>query len=460
MDFNIRKIFTKEYWNLKNVMASPRRMFLVKQLRIFSLAVKGFTEDRVQIRASALTYYTMLSIVPIVAMAFAIAKGFGFEARLESIIKDSFSSQQEVASWILNFSAKYLENIKGGIIAGIGIVVLFWSIMRLLSNIELSFNDIWQIKKSRGMSRKMSDYISLVVIAPVLIIVSFGISLFLQEQENLSSTAFPLLEYVGPILSGILKILPFVFIWLVFMLLYIIMPNTKVKISSAIIGGIIAGTLFQVLNSTYINFQSQLTSYGAVYGSFAALPLFLIWLQLSWLIVLFGAEISFANQNVGHYEAESETLNVSNHMKRSVSLLIVHLIATSFKNGLPAMTAEEIADKLDLPVRLVRDILYELMEVGIASETVTQNVKENAYQPACDIKRLTTKYVSELLDKRGQDTIPTDNTKELGVMVKLIDDFNEAFENSPFNKLLVDIETGKMNPAIEEDLSVSKDSEK
>lgn len=430
--------FSKEYWSLKNIEASPRRRFLVKQIRIFSLVIKGFSEDKVQIRASALTYYTMLSIVPIAAMAFAIAKGFGFEARLQDALIDSLEGQEQVAEWIMNFATRYLSNIKGGVIAFIGILILFWSVMRLLSNIELAFNDIWQIKKSRAISRKFSDYISLVVIAPVLIVVSIGINIFLSEQQNMTEETFPLIGYIGPILSVLLKTLPIVFVCSVFMLIYIVMPNTRVKVSSAFIAGVIAGGLFQLLNSFYITAQSSLTSYGAIYGSFAALPLFLIWLQLSWLIVLLGAEIAFANQNVMHYEEETDTYMISQHMKHIVSLLVTKQIVLNFKNGDDPMTAEDLARKLDLPIRLVRDIIYELSEVGLISETVTENVKENAYQPASDINNITVAHVFKLLDRRGTDQVNTENEDELARMVKLVDSFSQEMENSKNNKLLVD----------------------
>lgn len=437
MQFNIitwfKNIFSKEYWNLKNVANSPRRMFLVKQIRILSLALRGFTEDRVQLRASALTYYTLLSIVPIAAMVFGIAKGFGIDDKLHEYIQSTFESQKEVSDYILDFATKYLSNIKGGIIAGVGIFVLLFTVMRLLSNIELSFNDIWQIKKSRVMSRKMSDYISLVVIAPVLIVASSSVTAFIGDKITDS------FYYFGPITGVFAVLVPYILVWLVFTLLYIIMPNTKVKLSSAFAGGLIAGTIFQVFQLLYVKLQGQLFSYGEVYGSFAALPLFLVWLQLSWLIVLFGAEIAFANQNVEHYEAESETFNISHHMKQIVSLMIVKLIATNFKDGIQPMTAEEIANKLDFPVRLVRDIIYELLDIGMISETITKNVKENAYQPAMDINGLTISYVMKMLDKRGSDKFKTDNKTEVDKMVKLVEKFDVEIEKSPNNKLLLEI---------------------
>ena len=431
--------------NLKDILHKPlqsytgKKLFLIRQLKIFMLAFKGFTEDRVQLRASALTYYSILSIVPIIAMAFGVAKAFGFETYLQEEVMDSFAGQEEVLKYILKFVQNYLSNISGGIIAGTGIVVLFWSVMKLLGNIESSFNDIWQIKKSRMISRKLSDYISLVVITPVLLFVSSSTTIFLSEQIKSSSQAFPLLGYIGPFLSFLVSLIPYILIWLVFILLYIVMPNTKVNFKSALIGGIIAGTMFQFLQWGYIQLQSFLTGYGAIYGSFAALPLFLMWMQLSWLIVLFGAEIAFANQNLEHYEAESESFKISAHMKKAVTILLLKEIIMNFKNSQPPATAEQLANKLDISVRLVRDILYELLETAIISETVTKSVKENAYQPAQDIEKLTVGYVFNLVERHGQDSMTTDDSKELKAMVKVVDSLSDEVLNSKSNKLVYEI---------------------
>ena len=289
------------------------------------------------------------------------------------------------------------------------------------------------------MSRKVSDYISLVVITPVLLFVSSSVTLFLSNQIKSSAEMFPLLSYIGPILSFLVSLIPYVLIWLVFTLLYIIMPNTKVNFKSAFIGGVIGGTMFQLLQWGYIYFQSSITSYGAVYGSFAALPLFLIWMQFSWLIVLFGAEVAFANQNVEHYEAESESFNISNHFKRTVTMLLLKEIIMNFKNGELPLTAEQLAKKIDFPIRLIREILYELQETGIISETVTKSVKEGAYQPAQDIDNLTIGYVIEVLDKRGNDDLHIEDSKELERMKKIIDGFMEEIKTSKNNKLIYEL---------------------
>jgi membrane protein len=299
--------------------------------------------------------------------------------------------------------------------------------------------NIWQIKKSRVISRKLSDYVSLVVITPILLLVSSSATIFLSEQIKNSSEVFPLFGYIGHFLSFLVNLIPYFLMWMVFSLIYIVMPNTKVQFKSALIGGIIAGTMFQLLQWGYFYFQSMLTSYGAIYGSFAALPLFLIWLQVSWLIVLFGAEVSFSNQNVEHYEAESEVEEISNHVKRTVTLLLLRDIVLNFKNSIPPATAQQLAHKLDLSVRLVRDIIYELLETGIVSETYTKNLKEPAYQPAMDVEKLTIAYVLDLIDKRGQDSLKSGNPAEVERMKKIVDSMMDEINKSKHNKLIYEL---------------------
>jgi len=403
------------------------------------MAFSHFSADRVQLRASALTYYSILSIVPIIAMVFGIAKGFGFEAYLRDELLNNFSGQEKVLEWILTFVDRYISHIKGGVIAGVGIVILFWSVVKLLGNIESSFNDIWRIKVSRVISRRMSDYISLIVITPVLLLVSSSATVFFSEQIKSGSSILPLFEYIGPVLSFLVGLIPYLLIWLVFTLLYLIMPNTKVEIKSAFIGGVIAGTMFQLLQWGYFYFQSLLTSYGAIYGSFAALPLFLIWMQTSWLIVLFGAEVAFANQNIAHFEAESETFGISNHMKKIVNILILRELVINFREGNPPMTVQELNEKLGMSVRLINDTLFKLVESGLVSETVTKNVKVNAYQPAQDIQRMTIAYVFDQLDTKGGDHITINNVKVLDTMKKYVDEVLEEMRKSKSNKLIYEL---------------------
>ena len=428
--------FEKDIWKISLKGKNNWLKVLIKQLRIFMLAIRGFSEDKVQLRASALTFYSLLSIVPILAMVFGIAKGFGFDSFLQDYLKENLSQHQDVLNEAMQFADKMLGRIKGGFIASAGLIVLIWSVMKVLGNIENSFNNIWQIKKSRGISRKISDYVSLVVIAPILVFVS---SSFTVSQVNDFFNNTFIISYIGPVINFFVWFLSFSLIWFVFTLLYIVLPNTKVKFSSAFIGGIIAGTMFHLLQWAYVKFQVYLSGYGAIYGSFAALPLFLMWLQYSWLIVLFGAEVAFANQNVENYEYETDSLYISNYNRKLLALLICRLIVKNFSNSMPPKTANEIAEILDVPIRLVREIIYELQDTGILSETTTSNIKELAYQPATDPANITVSYVISKLDKRGHDRIHAGDSKELKVISEIVNTFYDDLQKSEKNKLLKEL---------------------
>jgi membrane protein len=234
-------------------------------------------------------------------------------------------------------------------------------------------------------------------------------------------------------------ILSYTLIWFVFTLIYIIIPNTKVQFVPALIAGIIAGTLFQLLQWGYVNVQSLLTGYGAIYGTFAALPLFMIWLELSWLIVLLGGEISFAYQNATHYEQEAEPLQVSHKHRRVLILFVMHKIVRNFMEGLPPMNAAEISSKLGIPVRIVRELVYDLLNTKIIIETVTPDVREIAYQPALDPSRITISFIIDSLEKQGQQIVFDSETEELIKLNRIVESFYQDITNSANNTALKDL---------------------
>ncbi|MGH7828359.1 MAG: YihY/virulence factor BrkB family protein [Candidatus Binatia bacterium] len=428
-----------DIWRFRANKLTGRRSFWINPLRIVLLAVRGFNEDKCQLRASALTFYSLLSIVPVVAMAFGIAKGFGLEKILEEQLIERLEGQQEVAQRIIGFANSLLENTKGGAIAGVGVAVLFWSVIKLLGNIESSFNDIWGIKKGRSLGRKLADYLSVMMICPVLLITASSITILLTTQVTSIVERLSFLGYFGDVIIFALRLLPYGVIWVVFTFIYVFMPNTKVNLKSAFWAGILAGTIYQVGQFAYIAFQIGVSKYGAVYGSFAALPLFLVWLQLSWLIVLFGAEVSFAHQNVETYEFEPDCLNVSHSFKRIVGLIITHLCVKEFLRAQKSLTADDISRELEIPIRLVRSVLFELTEAKILSEVYTNDRENIGYQPGCYIDDLTVTTVLERLDQRGIDTLPIVESQYLDKFRETIRRFQEMNAKSPANLKLKEI---------------------
>jgi len=429
----------QDIWRIRRTKLPPGKSFFLTLLRVLILSIRGFDEDKCQLRASALTFYSLVSIVPIAAMAFGIAKGFGFEKVLEVQLRNKFTGHEEVIANVIQFSNSLLENTKGGVIAGIGLVVLFWSVIKVLGQIEESFNDIWGIKEQRTIGRMFSDYLSLMLICPVLIIFSSSLTVFVTTQVNLIMEKFSILGVFSPLVFFLLRLLPYCLLWGLFTFCYIFMPNTKVRFSSGLLAGIIAGTIFQVVQWGYIIFQIGVVKYNAIYGSFAVLPLFLVWLQLSWLIVLYGAELSFAYQNVDTYEFEPDALQASHRLKTVLSLQIAHHLIKNFIKGEKPLTARQISHELEIPIRFVNEILFELVKCNILSVTESDGDSERGFQPALDINTLTVKYVIEAMELRGINKMPFANTPEFAVLSETMETFGKAIENLPANRLLKEL---------------------
>lgn len=427
--------FTEEIWVVEHEELSKTRSFLIRQIKILILAIKGFSKDRIQLRASALTLYTLLSVVPIVSLIFAIAKGFGIESIIQQELINSFQGQEEVLNWIIEYANSFLENTKSGYLAGVGIVILIWSVIQVLGNIESAFNRIWQIKKPRSYVRKFTDYLTVILVAPVFMVLASTLTVSLSGIFDRISDTYPILGHLNFIVGS----LPFVIIWFLFAFVYMVMPNTKVNFKSAFIAGLIAGTLFQFTQWGYIYFQIGVSKYGAVYGSLAALPLFIIWMQMSWLIVLLGAEISFANQNVNLYEYESDSLLLSPRLKKILTFMVANLVVKNFEEGKDPLSSTEISRKLKIPVRLVREIVDGLVNVKIFSELVSEDEKERSYQPAIDINKITFGMIKYRLEDMGSHHIQPLKNKEYQQILKMMDEAQALLENSDKNLLIKDL---------------------
>ena len=443
----IEHFFTYKLWSIPLANQIGRQKIWLKLLRVLALAFRGFKEDKISLRASALTVFSLMAIVPVVAMAFGIAKGFGLKKYIDQLklyleenLLANVESQQEIIDQIFEFANSFLANTKGGLIAGVGLVILLWSVLKVFSNIESSFNAVWQIRKSRTWLRKFSDYFSLMLIGPILVVISSSATIFVITRMEEIATNMEVISFMEPVLLFLIRLIPYALIWLLFTFLYMFMPNTKVKFRSALIGGIVAGSIFAVTQWLYIHFQIGVSKYNAIYGSFAALPLFIIWLRISWFIVLLGAEIAFADQNLEQYEFETDIENISNYSKKILALIISHLLIHNFTNAGKPITAEQISQKLKIPMRLVRKILYELVECRILSEIISPDTKERAYQPGQDVDNLSIAYVLNKLDHLGKDRILAINGKEQEKIKEIVDGFAETMKETEATKLLKEIQ--------------------
>ncbi|MFH1487924.1 MAG: YihY/virulence factor BrkB family protein, partial [Pseudomonadota bacterium] len=427
-----------DIWRIRTKDLPRSKSVLIRLLRVFLLTIRGVTKNRFQLRASALTFYSLLSVVPVVAMVFGIAKGFGFEKKIQTFLTERLEGQEQVVTYVVEFSKSLLEDVKGGLVAGIGIIILLYTIIKILSHIENAFNDIWGVVRARTLARKITDYLSLILISPVLLLISSAATVLISKGAAFVFLKLSFLGVFSSLVSSSLKFLPYCVLWVLFTFLYIFIPNTKVKFRSGLLGGIIGGTMYEIFQWVYINFQVNVAQYNAIYGSFAALPLFFIWLQLSWLIVLLGAEIAFAHQNVETYEFEQDCMTVSHGFRILLSLRIVHLLVNHFSEGKTAWTASQISHRLEIPIRLVNQLIYELTAAGILSETALEDKSTVAYQPAMDPERMTVKFVIDALEKRGSEDIPIERSEAMDKLAETLEVFGKLIEKSPANKKLKD----------------------
>lgn len=410
-----------------------QKLNISKLIKSVLFAVKGFKEDQCILRASALTFYTLLSIVPVMAMAFGVSKGFGLEKMLESQLLAAFPGHEDVTGKIIEFSSNLLKETKSGVMAIPGIILLVWSIIKMFSHIEDSFNTIWWVNNTRTLVRKFADYIALFITASFFLIFSGSLTIFITSEFS---------DFFGQgiLLQSLFRLLPFFTAWLIFIFFYIFIPNTKVNFKAAILGGILAGTMYQITQILYLQFQIQVTHYNAIYGSFAALPLFLIWLQMSWLILLSGAEMSFAFENIDSLETEDSDFNViSIKNKKLLSLRIILLIVRRFKDSEVSLSASEISNLLRIPNKIVRHLLMDLVQCNILSEVI-KGSGQKGFQPARDVETLSVMNAIEILETKGAEKdINISGTIEVEALNDSLEKFSKAAFDSNGNRLFKDI---------------------
>ncbi len=400
------QFFTTDIWRIgSSDLSSPLHRLLLEVVKKLMLAVRFFTAKRVLTKASALTYSTLLAIVPILAVVFAIARGFGYNKYIEMWFRDAFSSQPQAAEVIIGFVNSYLVHTKSGVFLGIGLLFMLYTVLMLVSNIEEAFNEIWQVKTSRSVFRTFTDYLAMFFVAPILIVLSSGMSIFLATVAD----QMPDFMMLGSAVRLLLDLSPYVLMSLTFIALYIFMPNTRVKPMSALVPGICAGIAMQGLQFVYIHSQIFLSSYNAIYGSFAALPLFMLWLQISWTICLFGAELCYTNQNLDYYDYDTNAGEISHRYRILLCALLASRICRRFADGGNPYTALELRELTTIPIRIVNELLFQMIDAGLLIEITNDEKSETSrFMPAEDIRNMTLGSMIDRLESHGQWKIELD----------------------------------------------------
>ncbi len=358
----------------------------LRVLAVFVISVNRFLKDTGMVSASALTFYSILSFVPFVALALGIAKGFGLSKVLEDQIREQSFTNPQIMDFVVEFANQALENTKGGLITGLGIVILLWSVIKVLGNTELAMNRIWEVKKGRSLTKKFTDYLSIMFIAPILVILIGSINVFLTSNLQTIAMEEGFLKYASSFIISLLNLIPFILVWVLFIFLYMYMPATPVRFKYAVLAGIIAGTVYQVMQWFYIRFQIGVSSYNAIYGSLAALPLLLVWLQLSWCIVLWGAELCYVLR-YRHFMFRN-AMDRENRWVDNVeqAIRILKFIASEYMQNRGGTTLNTISKKLKINTTKLKEILCELVDKNILAEILME--EEPVYLPLIDLHRL------------------------------------------------------------------------
>ena len=424
------KQIEQKVWNVRTADLPKSQASLLAVERVLLLTSKNFVKNKCALRASSLTFLTLMSVVPLFALLLGISRGFNFEEMLREKLVESFVGQEQVAEWILSFADTTLKVAAGGVITGIGVGMLFFTALKLLANIESSFNDIWGIRQGRSILRKLSDYITLLLLCPVFAV----LLLSLNTMGMASIEGVGWLPGKGYLLNAIRYVSPFVLAWVMFFFLYLFIPNTRVKPKAALAGAILTGTLLIITQYIYMYLQTILTSYNKVYGSFAALPFFLLWLQATWTVILLGAQFSFAVQNVNYYEYYPGDQPLCMHYRSVCALRIMKLLGDAFNKRTGAVNVSDISEQLEIPIRITRAVLNDLMTAGLVIEVSSDRRRDDSFMTKVPLGDFIPTSILERLSNIGDSGYQSENAAEAE---QLIADLWGAAQKDPANAQLV-----------------------
>ena len=369
-------------------------------IRTIVLVARGFTSKNLNDKAKSITYSMIFAVVPILAMIVAIAKGFGVVDVIEQQLNKSFLGETNMVPTIMSMVERYLDTAQGGVFIGVGILILLWAVYSFFQSVESSFNKIWNVQKSRSILRQATTYIAIVVLIPVLIVCSAGVNIFVHSTIETTLHIEEVHEFFHQSAGQFLQ---FFMCWFIFTWMYIAIPNTKVRFMSALIPGIIMGTLFQLLQMLSVYVIAMLSRTSIVYGAFATIPILMTWLQYTSLLILIGAEMSYAIQNNEEFEYEHDLNKMSRRYKDFITLYLLYIIIQRFENDEEPLTAHELAVRDYLPIRLVNQLLSRLEEVGVLREVYVEGKEDRTFQPALDSHKISVGMVIDRIDAQGTE---------------------------------------------------------
>ena len=365
----------------------------VRVLQFASYVTSNFMANNSLLRASALSFTTLLSFVPLFALAFSLLKGLGAQNRLAPLILTQVAAGSEV---VVSRILSYINNTNMGSLGAIGLATLLFTAISMLGSIEDAFNVAWGVSETRSFYRKFSDYLSVLLSAPLLLLAATSITTSLQSKWL---TGW-LIErtYLGDLFLFLLGLAPYLSVWAALLLLYLFIPNTRVRLGSAVVGALLAGTLWQFAQWGYIHFQVGVGNYNAIYGTLAVLPILMVWIYVSWLIVLFGMEVVAAHQQSHTFRRDVRGGSVSQACRELVALATLRHIGCAFHEGTPPWDEEHLADRVGVPLRTMRHTLRQLEGAGFI---VPADGNVRIFLPARELDQIALSGVLIALKRQG-----------------------------------------------------------
>ena len=396
-----QRVMQNVQYCIHGVWNDTRSRWSVKAVKIINLSTRAFMDRDLQMRSCALTYNTVLAVVPALAMLFAIARGFGFQNLMQSELFKYFPAQRQALETALAYVENYLAQASQGVFIGIGLIFLLWTLISLMSNVEDTFNHVWGVETKRSLQRKFTDYTALFLLLPVLMVCSAGISIFMSDAVQHVFEG----NLLSPMMHRLLAFMPTVISWVIFTAAYYLIPNTKVHFKGALFAGILAGTLFQMVQWLFVSGQVYVSKYNAIYGSFAFLPLLLVWMQLSWLITLTGVVLTYAWQNFDSFAYREKVKNISQTYSNHIAIAVLTIAVKRFKQQHGTLTRSELIHEYEIPGPLADKLLSILHQARLLNKVSPDESKDEkddvAYQPSFDPDDFTVNDTADKLANMG-----------------------------------------------------------
>lgn len=413
--------------------------FIVSGYRILWNSALAFSRNEDSLKASALTYYTLISIVPFLAVAFGVATGFGFEKFLEDQLNHAFEEQEEVIQYAIKFARSMLQNARGSVIAGVGVIALLWTNLTMLAAVENALNDIWHVRQPRTWAKKITDYLAVMITCPIVLVVSSSVSVFLVTHLTETAKEHNFVGLLSPVILFLVKLLPFFLSIVLFVVIYLFVPNVRVRVAPRVIAGVLAGIAFQIWQWLYIRFQFEISSYGAIYGTFAALPLFLFWLQVSWLIVLAGAELASHIENETIFVDQHKEHDIVDVTPKELGLLILQKCIQAFNTGNSPPTALGLAQELGVALLSVQQMVDLLEDANILVEVGSRESSAIGFQPSKDARLFTLQGVCEAIEKQIGWKVSIEESPALRKIEECLKEFAEVASKSDTNLTMQEV---------------------